>query len=107
MFSEIRETISGFTALFCDDWNGSGDEDERADVNSPLVMPTRPDPPVPDRYSSRICDGSDAELSLEEIDKLCEIHYTGGKGMAWKEATRLAKDLVKILIHDRTQLAYR
>jgi hypothetical protein len=51
-----------------------------------------------------------AGISLEEIDKLFEIHYKGGKGMTWKEATRLAKEeiaLAKILIHDRTQLAHR
>lgn len=51
-----------------------------------------------------------AGLSLEEIDKLFEIHYKGGKGMTWKEATRLAKEeiaLAKILIHDRTQLAHK
>ena len=50
-----------------------------------------------------------AGLSLEEIDKLFEIHYTGGKGMTWKEATRLAKEhiaLTKIQIHDKTQLAH-
>jgi hypothetical protein len=51
-----------------------------------------------------------AGLSLEEIDKLFEIHYKGGKGMTWKEATRLAKEqiaLTKIQIHDKTQLAHR
>lgn len=50
-----------------------------------------------------------AGLSLEEIDKLFEIHYKGGKGMTWKEATRLAKEhiaLTKIQIHDKTQLAH-
>jgi hypothetical protein len=51
-----------------------------------------------------------AGLSLEEIDKLFEIHYKGGKGMTWKEATRLAKEeiaLAKARIHDQTQLAHK
>ncbi len=50
-----------------------------------------------------------AGLSLEEIDKLFEIHYKGGKGMTWKEATLLAKEhiaLTKIQIHDKAQLAH-
>ncbi|TKA57295.1 hypothetical protein B0A49_11918 [Cryomyces minteri] len=50
-----------------------------------------------------------AGLSLEEIDKLFEIHYKGGKGMTWKEATRLAKEhiaLAKIQIHEKTMHAH-
>lgn len=46
-----------------------------------------------------------AGLSLEEIDKLFEIHYKGGKGMTWEEATRLAKEeiaLTKMQIHEKT-----
>ncbi|TKA58250.1 hypothetical protein B0A49_11727 [Cryomyces minteri] len=50
-----------------------------------------------------------AGLSLEEIDKLFEIHYKGGKCMTWKEATRLAKEhiaLAKIQIHEKTMHAH-
>lgn len=45
-----------------------------------------------------------AGLSLEEIDKLFEIHYKGGRGMTWKEATRLAKEEIaqnKIAAHEK------
>ena len=37
-----------------------------------------------------------AGLSLEEIDSLFEIKYTGGKDMSWDEATRLAKEEVAL-----------
>jgi len=51
-----------------------------------------------------------AGLSLEEIDKLFEIHYKGGKGMTWNEATRLAKEeiaLAKARIHDQNHLSQK
>ncbi|KAH8656284.1 general substrate transporter [Ilyonectria robusta] len=37
-----------------------------------------------------------AGLSLEEIDRLFEIQYEGGKGMSWKKATSLAKQDVAL-----------
>ncbi|OBT82912.1 hypothetical protein VE02_08972 [Pseudogymnoascus sp. 03VT05] len=45
-----------------------------------------------------------AGFSLEEIDKLFEVHYKGGRGMTWKEATRLAKEEIaqnKIAAHEK------
>lgn len=32
-----------------------------------------------------------ANLSLEQVDRLFQVKYEGGKGVSWKEATRLAR----------------
>ena len=37
-----------------------------------------------------------AGLTLEEIDKMFEHKYHGGRSMSWKEATRLAQEEISI-----------
>ncbi|KAA8646687.1 sugar porter family MFS transporter [Aspergillus tanneri] len=45
-----------------------------------------------------------ANLSLEQVDRLFRIKYEGGKGISWKEATRLAgvenQEVIGRKIHD-------
>ncbi|UPL02316.1 hypothetical protein LCI18_013250 [Fusarium solani-melongenae] len=44
-----------------------------------------------------------AKLSLEQVDRLFQIKYEGGKNMTWKEATQLARMEVHEAVETKTQ----